>query len=55
MVIGNLVFHSTVSHPILSVVIGLSDIVMVYSKEILSTLKRSSIIMKLNKERTHMR
>lgn len=55
MVTGNSVFRFTISHPILSVVIGLSDIVMLYSKEILSTLKRYSIIIKLKKERTLMR
>lgn len=52
---SNLVFQITISSPILPGEIGLSDILLVYSKEILSTLKSFSIITKLKKDRTPMR
>lgn len=44
---SNLVFQITISSPILPGEIGLSDILIVYSKEILSTLKSFSIVTKL--------
>lgn len=52
---GNLVSQITVSCSLLPIETGVSATAKVYSKEILSTLIRFSIITKLNKDTIPMR
>lgn len=55
MITGNLVSQTAVSCSTVPVEKGVSDTVMVYYKEILSTLRGFSIIAKRNKDRSPVR